>query len=123
MVLEPAHSRADEGPCVVLRGKGLSLVERRREYGQHWEMIRSFLLNDLRLNHLPVRRVVDKIDAREDGIGWWSPIRATEILLRVDCQSITKILAEMTIGPGPRHAIKITANDRVLTSQLEEPGA
>src|SRR6266705_357492 len=105
MRLEPAHSRADEGPCVVLRGKRLSRFECRGEYGQYWEMIRGFLLNDLRLNHLPVKRVVDKINAREDGIGWWSPICATEILPRMDCQSIAKILAEMTIGPGQGHTI------------------
>src|SRR2546430_12939637 len=116
MALEPAYSRADEGPGVMLWGKGLWLFERRREDGQHWEMIRGFLLNDLRLNHLPVRRVVDKIDAREDGIGWRSPIRATEILSRVDCQSISKILAETTIGSGQRHSIKMTPHARHLTS-------
>ena len=53
---------------------------------------------------------------------WLSPIGSSEILLQVDRQSIRKILTQMTIGPGERHTVKITAKDDALTSQTEKPG-
>ena len=45
--------------------------------------------------------MVEKVDARTDGVVRQFPVRAGEILPQGACQRISKIVAQITVGPDP----------------------